>query len=321
MEESAILLIFFNRPQWLKQTFFELAKFKPKKLYLFHDGPRENNDDDISNIKKCEEIVSKINWNCEVHRNYQKNNLGCGFGPFTAINWAFKSEEKLIILEDDCVPSQSFFDFCNTMLDYYEKSDRVFLISGSNLEVQTKIEESFFFAYAGTNCGWATWKKNWLLFDFKCDWVNDKFIFKKVGQTIRRINKRAAVVELKSFKKTNKLLSRNQQLSYWDEQWQATRYIHNMLSIVPSKNLITNIGLGFESTHAKKSSIPEHNHNTPGKINFCFNERYELNVPYVFPNNITENRDYDKKVYNSLYKNFFHRVLDRTMKILKRRHK
>ena len=42
-------------------------------------------------------MIEKIDW-CEVlYTNFSEKNLGCGPGPATAINWALKKEDKLII--------------------------------------------------------------------------------------------------------------------------------------------------------------------------------------------------------------------------------
>jgi hypothetical protein len=37
-----------------------------------------------------------------------------------------------IILEDDCVPSTSFFPYCADLLDRYESDERAMMISGNN---------------------------------------------------------------------------------------------------------------------------------------------------------------------------------------------
>ena len=120
MCETAVLLIFFNRPDCLAETFEQIRKAQPKKLYLAQDGPRANNDADAAGIASCRKIVGNIDWECEVHYNYSTENFGCGLGPYKAIEWAFQGEERLIVLEDDCVASQSFFRFCDEMLEKYK---------------------------------------------------------------------------------------------------------------------------------------------------------------------------------------------------------
>ena len=76
----------------------------------------------------------KIDWPCEVKTLFHKENLGCGLGPLTAINWFFENVEEGIILEDDCVPDQSFFYFCQELLEYYRNNKKIMHISGDNFQ-------------------------------------------------------------------------------------------------------------------------------------------------------------------------------------------
>ena len=129
--DVAVLMIFFNRPEKLKLVFDQVKKARPSKLYLYQDGPRQGRNDD-EGIRACRAIVDQIDWECEVNKNFQEKNVGCDPSEFNAIQWMFKTEEKGIILEDDDVPSVSFFRFCKEMLDKYENDTRIFKISGMN---------------------------------------------------------------------------------------------------------------------------------------------------------------------------------------------
>ena len=112
-----VLLIFFVRPEPLRKVFEEIKIARPSKLYLYQDGARENRPDDIENVMKCREIVKDIDWECEVVYKYQKKNFGCDPSEFISQKWMFEKEEYGIVLEDDDVPSQSFFPFCKELLE------------------------------------------------------------------------------------------------------------------------------------------------------------------------------------------------------------
>ena len=68
-----VLILFFNRPQQLSQVFEQVKKARPSRLFLYQDGAR--NERDLPGIKACREIVSQIDWECEVERLYQENFL------------------------------------------------------------------------------------------------------------------------------------------------------------------------------------------------------------------------------------------------------
>ena len=117
-----VLILFFNRPNLLKAVFDQVRIARPSKLFLYQDGPR--NSQDMIMIKACREVVANIDWECEVYRFYQEKNYGCDPSEYISQKWAFSYVDKCIVLEDDDVPSISFFSFCKELLDRYEHDSR-----------------------------------------------------------------------------------------------------------------------------------------------------------------------------------------------------
>ena len=118
--DIAVLLLFFNRPETFQQVFNEVKKARPSRLFLYQDGMRDERD--RKGVEACREIASDahIDWTCEVHRLYQNRNYGCDPSGYMSQKWAFSLADKVMVLEDDVVPSQTFFPFCKEMLDRYE---------------------------------------------------------------------------------------------------------------------------------------------------------------------------------------------------------
>lgn len=310
MCETAVLLIFFNRPDVLKETFAAIKEARPRKLYLAQDGPRPGNLEDKNLIEACRKIVEMIDWDCEVHTRYSEINQGCGMGPFSAINWVFQFEDEAIILEDDCIASASFFTFCDLMLERYRNDERIFMITGCNFELETQNNKnSYFFGLSGTNWGWATWKRNWDKMDYNCSWIESKDIVKHLKEMFKRESSSKYKRELRYFEETYRRLKSGENISYWDVQWQAIRYLNHQLSIIPAKNLITNIGLGPTSTHAKHRRIPERYYSTVGEIHFGYNTRYELTFPLTHPAYVQRNYEYDDKIDKNISPSIFKKVL------------
>jgi hypothetical protein len=152
--DIAVLILFFNRPQQLKDVFDEVRKARPSKLFLYQDGPRGERD--LAGIEACRKIVEDIDWECDVHRMYQEKNFGCDPSEYISQKWAFSIVDKCIVLEDDDVPSQSFFPFCKEMLDRYENDQRISMISGLNYDEETPdMPYDYFFATTFSISGWA----------------------------------------------------------------------------------------------------------------------------------------------------------------------
>ena len=99
--DIAVAVIFFNRPDTLKAVFESVREARPSKLYLIQDGARPNCPKDADNISKCREVVSNIDWKCEVVRDFADVNLGCGCRIFTGLSNVFAHEEYAAIIEDD----------------------------------------------------------------------------------------------------------------------------------------------------------------------------------------------------------------------------
>lgn len=246
MYQTPILFIVFNRPDTTKRVFESIRKARPAKLYVAADGPRENKQE----IERCDEtrkIIGLIDWPCEVRTLFQDKNLGCKWGPITAIDWFFKNEEMGIILEDDCLPDPSFFSFCSELLDYYKDNEQVMHISGNNFQGGIKRgEASYYFSKYSHSWGWATRRRAWDKFHPALD---NFFNFDK-EKLIEKvpISKNAQKFWIKNLRQTIK------GNDSWDSLWMYTIWANDGLCVIPNKNLVSNIGFGENATHTKKSS-------------------------------------------------------------------
>lgn len=129
---TPVLFLVFNRPEKTKESFDAIRNAKPTKLYIVADAPRNGRNDDIENSKKVKEIVSNVDWECEVKHLYHSENLGCSDAGKAAWDWFFSYEEEMIFIEDDGVPTKSFFFYCQELLDKYKNDVRVAYIGGVN---------------------------------------------------------------------------------------------------------------------------------------------------------------------------------------------
>jgi threonyl-tRNA synthetase len=177
MFNTPILFLVFKRPDTTERVFEQIRSIRPAFLYLAADGPRNDKSGEKETCKKVREIVlSNIDWECEVNTLFRDENLGCGKAVSQAITWFFEHEEEGIILEDDCLPDASFFQYCAELLKKYRTEEKVMTISGSNLlGYPWKVNGQSYFWGQGGIWGWATWKRAWSLYDFKMQrWEEDK---------------------------------------------------------------------------------------------------------------------------------------------------
>lgn len=280
--EIAVLIIFFNRPEKLQVVFDQVKKARPSRLYLYQDGPREGHNDELG-IQVCREIVDQIDWKCKVVKNYQQKNVGCDPSEFNAIKWMFKTEEKGIILEDDDVPSISFFKFCKEMLDKYEYDTRIFKISGmNNFGKMNEEYASYFFTQLSSIWGWATWKRCVDMYDAEYLFLQDEYLQKNMEAQYKEYGRKIQTCTR----------HKNSGKAYYESILWNTQMTNNMLNIVPSVNQITNIGIGANGTHSGESI------DLMDKMSksLFYSERYEMDFPLEHPARVVSDYTYYKKM-------------------------
>ena len=243
---KAVLFIIFNRLSTTKRVFNEIRKAKPPRLYIASDGPRntiQGEDKIIEKIRKY--IIDNINWDCEVKTLFRKKNRGCGLSVSEAITWFFKNENDGIILEDDCLPNQSFFYFCETLLDKYKNNKLIWHISGDQFIPDYESKYSYYFAKIQHCWGWASWADRWNNYSY--DLTNYSEINLKKFSNNTNVQKYWEYILHKM---------KNNEIDTWDYQWLFKIVEMNGLCINPSKNMITNIGFGTHATHTMNKNDP-----------------------------------------------------------------
>ena len=244
-----VLFIVFSRPNTTARVFDAIRRARPTRLYVAADGAR---DDKPGESERCEEvrnIVTAVDWPCELFTFFRDENHGCGEQVTSAIGWFFEHETEGIILEDDCLPSRTFFAFCAELLERYRNDTRVMMIGGNNLEPQHLREPEYSYTFSKLTYiwGWATWRRAWKLHDFKMP------LFGEVDKKGYLLPQYCSMYERDLFQYVfGKMYTGDDALTsrrnIWDYQWQFACKIHSGLVIVPAVNLVSNIGFGEFAT-------------------------------------------------------------------------
>lgn len=281
--DVAVLCIFFIRDEQFAKTFEQVKKAKPRTLLLYQDGPRDGRVEDCDGIKKCREIAENIDWDCEVHRWYQDENYGCDPSTFMSHKWAFSVVDKCIVLEDDVVVSQSFFRFCKELLDKYENDTRINRICGmNNIGTFESCPYSYFFSSVGSVWGWATWKRVADTWDENYTFLNDEY----------HMNALAKIHIHKDYAKYLKTCIRHRDSgkAHWETIVSYSSILNSRINIVPTENMVCNIGISENSTHAL-ADIKQ----IPKGIRRVFNMKTnEIEFPLKHPPYVVDNMEYIK---------------------------
>ena len=283
--DVAVLILFFNRPRQLQDVFNEIKIARPRELFLYQDGPRGERD--MAGIEACRKIVEDVDWDCEVHRLYQEKNYGCDPSEYMSQRWAFSHVDKCIVLEDDDVPSQSFFPFCKELLDKYENDERISMICGFNYDEITKdMPYDYFFTTAFSISGWASWRRVIASGDENYTFLDDQFNRHQLQELIKE---RRFQRDFIRFCEYHRSLGK----AYYETILHATIFFNSGLSIVPRVNLINNAGATGEGVHLSGS-----NDDLPRAIRRIFTmKRHELSFPLKHPRYVIENVEYRRRMF------------------------
>lgn len=251
--KTPVAFLIFNRPHTTERVFQSIRQAKPPKLLVVADGPRADRPGEAQLCSNTRAIIDQIDWDCEVLKNYSDINLGCKQRVSSGLDWVFKTVEEAIILEDDTLPHPSFFSFCEALLDKYRYDERVFLVSGQNVQLGRRANEFDYYFSRYTHCwGWATWKRTWSYYDAHIKlwpYARDQGIL----NSILAGDQYAIRVWKKIFESTY-----NQEIDTWDYQLLFSAWMQNGLTILPTVKLTENIGYGLDGTHTKGTNPYAH---------------------------------------------------------------
>ena len=283
--DVAVLILFFNRPDHLKEVFDEVRKARPSQLFLYQDGPRGERD--MTGIEACRKVVEDIDWECEVHRKYQERNYGCDPSEYLSQKWAFSVVDKCIVLEDDDVPSQSFFPFCKELLDRYEDDERIWMISGFNIdEVTPDTPYDYFFTQTCNIWGWASWRRVIDQWDGKYSFLDDDYAMQRLRGVVHARKYRNEFIKMcYDHRAAGK--------EFYESIFWSSMILNNAMAIMPTRNLINNRGLTADSTHFTGSI-----YTTPRAFRRIFTmKRHELQFPLRHPQYVIEDTSYKDRLY------------------------
>jgi len=286
--KTPILFLTFNRPKETLKVLNAIKTIRPRYLFISSDGPRKDHPTDEDKCNQVRKILKNVDWPCKVSTLLHKNNLGCRLAVSTAITWFFNHVKEGIILEDDCLPENSFFPYCELLLEKYRFDERISMISGTNsLLGRVKSRDKYVFSRYFPVWGWASWRRAWKLFDISMlKW--------KQFRTNNTISQYYSDNSFSEYVSAEFDLYFSNKIDTWDIPWYFTCLFQSTLCILPLKNLIQNIGRSGTHTSARPSPF-ENYHTEPIDMTNI------IHPQYVTPN-IQVSHEIQKNILNICYR-------------------
>lgn len=300
MLSTPILFLIFNRLDTTERVFAEIRKQAPRRLYIAADGPRPGKGE--SERLACESVrnwvVAHIDWDCDVHTLFRDGNLGCGRAVSGAITWFFEREEAGIILEDDCLADPSFFPFCEEMLARYRDCPEVMHISGNNnQDTMGDYSYSYYFSVYSHIWGWAAWRRSWQGFDLGIrDWAD----IRQDDARVKELMSGVYTAGSRRYRRTQFDSILRGEMDSWAYPYLYLLWKKRGLTVMPSVNLVENIGVGGDATH------------TTAMESFRIRQKKPIAFPLSHPPKAALNRKLDLVIERRDYTYFSpKRVLDK----------
>lgn len=283
--KTAVLLLIFNRLDTTKQVLEAIRLARPARLYIACDGPRHNRSGEYEKVQAVRDyVIQGIDWTCKVKTLFKDRNLGCKNAVESAITWFFEHETMGIILEDDCLPSPSFFPYCEELLNRYLDDERIMAISGDNFQFNhQRTQDSYYFSRYPHCWGWATWRRAWQQYDKNMVlWpkIRDQNLLDDILD-----DRWASRYWRKKFEETY-----TGKINTWDFCWTLACWLQSGLTILPSVNLVSNIGFLAGGTHLNNK-----------KDIFANLPRQAIGLPLQHPSYIVRHRAADDFTQRTMF--------------------
>lgn len=284
--ETPITFIIFKRPHTTAKVFEIIRQIQPKKLFVIADGPRSDREGEAEKCAVTRAIIEKVDWDCEVIKNYSEVNLGCARRVSSGLDWVFDNVEETIILEDDCIPHITFFQFCEELLEKYRNDSRVTSIAAQNAQLgQKRTDYSYYFSSYSHCWGWASWRRAWKNYDLHI----------KLWQEVKKSNILDSILNdskaVSYWESIFDSIYENPTGITWDYQWTFACWMQGGLNIIPNVNLVQNVGLGADAT----------NFNSNQEVSFINLPTEAIEFPLKHPPFIVRNLPADKFIQKTVY--------------------
>ncbi|MCM1141946.1 MAG: glycosyl transferase, partial [Muribaculum sp.] len=269
---SPIIIFAFNRPEALRRTINALQvnqESKESDLYIYVDGPRAGNMDDVNKVHEVCEIAKKTTGFRTV--KYKFSNINNGLGPsiIKGVGEVLTLNNSVIVIEDDLIVQPNFLSFMNSALRHYESDKKIWSICGYSNKISPPKDYQYdaYLCTRSSSWGWGTWVDRWESVDWTFDNWNE---WTKLRKSFNMWGGSDCFSML-----NNCRLGKNKS---WAIRFCFNQFLQDKLSIFPIKSLVNNNGFDGEGTNCKKYSRFKFELMHPDKYSFKFPDNVNMNT-------------------------------------------
>jgi hypothetical protein len=243
----ALLIIAYLRPQNLENILKVAVNSGVTNIYISVDAPRVSTLENIELSHKVLQIAKEHKANSELSVNIyrREENVGCTPSVLSSCDWVFSQESDVIVLEDDCIPTEEFFDFCRSAIGQIQNNSNIWLACGTQITPSALINEQWLLSKYPLTWGWCTTKSKW-------QEIRESLL----NQDIKLSEQNSP--EITPHERTYWNAGSRRALEGISDAWD-TPLVHRMLlnkklAILPKNSLVSNLGNDSVATHTHGDS-------------------------------------------------------------------
>jgi hypothetical protein len=234
----SVLIIGYQRVQNIERIVNTCIEEGIRSIYISVDFPKTKDKIAFENYSAILDIGAKFeNSSTTFKYNTYSKNLGCATHVISACDWVFELESNVIILEDDCLPSEYFFKYCSYYFQLERQMENLILASGSQFAPNLDDSSGTTLSKYALIWGWATTRQHWeRIKGGVCDSGDGKWNLWESDQE-------------KIYWQEGARRAKKGFVDAWDTPlvnfiWQSECY-----SLAPKNNLVSNVGDDHLATH------------------------------------------------------------------------
>ena len=275
-----VRVMIWNRPDLQRKQFEVLRQARPSIMFLVSDGGRTEAEQAL--IVESRRVFDDIDWECTIYRYFFDSNNGMYTMMKLMRKEIWSKVDRCVFLEDDYIPSVRFFSYCAELLEKYKDDERIQQITGHNV-FETYLDAEpydYFFTQEGWSIwGTATWKRVAMEYEYPLDYADNEYMKKCLKQNCSRFWYKKVIGYC-----NGELVDGHVPGSEYFTAINSA--LNHRLSIVPTRNMISNEGMvGTHSDLKKIKKLPKY---------FC-TPTYELDHEIRHPKYVIDDKDYGKR--------------------------
>jgi|LakMenEpi03Aug12_release.lakeMendotaPanAssembly.Ray.scaffolds.fasta_scaffold332519_2 hypothetical protein len=243
-----VLIVAYRRAQNVKEILEVCLNSGIKSIYITVDAPKTRSTEAVRDHQQVLQVIENISSgshpNVTIRVRVAESNYGCAVSVISGCDWAFQSASELLVIEDDCIPNSTFFEFANNNLNQLSLEKGVVMVCGTQFAPISLTGKVAMLSRYPLTWGWGTNREVW--HEIRKSFEQNPYLL--------MLSQMIAINSDTSFWRAGSRRALSGVTDVWDTVLVEYMLRRNLLSILPPRNLVLNNGNDTVATHIALNS-------------------------------------------------------------------